>query len=229
MADKTLTELRSAVAIRYGDPDKVTITDTEIDLFLKDGYLRCLAKCPWLNTTSQTVTATTDAVGALTLTDPNIGQLIRVAISRNGTYETLLPMPMKSLNDQWLDTTTSVSSVSGYVQEGTKIFLYPQLVSTSVTLLVLYEASVEANFPSVAGNKLPVTIPQTVDDIIVRFALSEFYMRDGDFDSADRAKALFNEGVQELVINHNKPRSGESIQPTNTDFYLLDRDYFGAW
>ena len=229
MADKTLAELRDAVAIRYGDPDLVTISTAEIDLFLEDGYKRVVAKCPWLNTLVQTVTGTTSATGALTLTDPNISQIIRVDVSRNGTYEVLVPMPLKAYNDQYPDTVTAVTSLYGYVLEGSQLLLYPVLASTSVTVRVIYEASSDDNFPSSSGNKLPVTIPQVVDDIIVRYALAEFYTRDGDFDTADRAKMMFNEGIQELTINHNKPQSGQSIQPTNTDFYLLDRDHYSAW
>lgn len=229
MANKTLADLRTSVARRYGDTDLITLPASEIAEYLEAGYSRVCTKCPWLTSDTQTVTATTGVLGQITLTEPDIGAIVQVAILKGTIYEPLTPVSLLNFNQQYNDVASTVSQITGYAVEGATLYLHPILEPVgSVTVRVTYQNAQGLGFPALDTDQLPATMPSIVDDIIVIWALYEAYRRDNDFEAANFALADFQNRIQDLVAIHNRPQMGGPMTVTQTDFYLLDAEY-DAW
>lgn len=225
MAGKTLAELRTAVATRYGDPNLNTLTTAEVNEYLLEGYQRVCTRCPWLTSDSQSVTATVGALGEITLSEPDIGAVVQVALLKSAGYYPLQEVSMFEFNQPEYAIVTTVEGVEGYALEGSILYLYPILFpALSVTVRLTYQNAAGIGFPTADGTALPATIPKTVDNIIVRYALFELYNRDSDLPSAGMALTDFNQRVMELQGIYNRPRRGGPMLTRQSDFYLLDVD-----
>ena len=223
MAGKTLSELRTAVGLRYGDPNLAVTTSAEINEFLLEGYQRVCTKCPWLTSDSQSITATVGSLGEITLGEPDVGAVVQVAISKSAGYYPLEEVSMFEFNHPDYDVVTTVEGIEGYALEGSILYLYPILFpALSVTVRVTYQNAAGLGFPTADGTALPATVPKTVDNIIIRYALYELYNRDNDFQAASMALTDFNQRIMELQSIYNRPKLGGPMLPRQSDFYLLD-------
>jgi hypothetical protein len=224
MADKTRDELVAAVNLRYGDADGTINTSAEIEEYLKEGYNQVCSECPWLTPDSQTVTATTSSLGEIALTEPDVGTVIQVALSKSGVFEPLLPVSMENWNTRILETATSADQIYEYALEGPTLYLHPIVAGVSVTVRVSYQGATGVGFPASGVATLPATMPKAVDSMLIRYALYELFSRDGDFEAADRALMDFQRRIQQEVGRHNQPQLGSALTLHQTDFYLLDSE-----
>lgn len=223
MAGKTLAELRTAVGLRYGDPNLTVNTAAEVNEFLLEGYQRVCTKCPWLTADAQSISAVPGSLGEISLTEPDVGDVVQVALNKAAGYYPLVEVSMAEFNTPEYPIVTSLESIEGYALQGPTLYLYPILVpAVSVTVRLTYQNMAGLSFPAADGTALPATIPKIVDNIIIRYALYELYNRDADYQAAGFALNDFTQRVQELNNIHNRPKLGGPLLTHQTDFYLLD-------
>lgn len=221
MSVKTLTELRRSVRTLYGDPDGVTATDTEVDDLLKDGVNRVLADCPWLYVQLDSTEAlTTDAVGGALLSNHNIGQMYSVEIDDGSSSWRRLQNVQPGLMNIDLTEVTTVTGIIGYYMDGHRIQFYPMYRSGNLTIRILYSSgSIGAQFPSVAGNALPVGFPPAAEEAAIRHAVARLHMRDNNFEAAGFIDGDAQQWILKLHVLHNRPERGETLRVYDRDYY----------
>ena len=166
-----------------------------------------------------------NAVGSLRLDSQSIAQVQLVELSVNGVYKTLVPVQAAFLTNPDADIATSVDGIIGYFLDSNRITLYPYFKSGTVTLRITYGSnSIGSGFPVVSGNTLPTSITVPMEEAAILWAVSRFYVRDGEFDAATFILNDFEGRIREILINQNRPQRGSASFAHNPDYYLLDGD-----
>lgn len=229
MSSKTLSEMRSMVLAYYGDTDGVTAdasgTSTEVDLFLKAGVNFLLSRCPWIYvTTPATHNLTTDAVGAATFDDENVGQPWSVEVQETaGTYRLLQPGHAGRFSDPELIEATTVDEIFEYVLDGNRIQFYPVYLSKALTIRTTFASnSIGTAFPTSGSNTLPNSIPVQGEEVAILYAVQKLHERDNNLETAAFIRSDIENRLTMLKVEHNRPQRGRNMVVFNEDVYFLD-------
>ena len=226
MSTKTLADLRTSVRALYGDLEGVTASDTEVDLFLKDGVNVVLSRCPWILVPAAAVISTlTDANGRATVSTEAIGNLYLVELRKTDgvNYRTLRPGHPADFALQEPLVAQTVDEPQEYVLDGAAITVYPLIRSTTITLRLTYATnSIGSGFPTSAGSSMSAAIPVQAEEAAIIYAVMRLHQRDDNWQAAEFLKGDFEGRVVMLTAEHNRPQRGTVLKPYQVDWYQLD-------
>lgn len=228
MSDKTLATMRTSVRALYGDIDGITASDTEVDLFLKDGINVVLNRCHWMYVpTPATVSLTTDLAGGAVFPTQQVGtpHLVEMQQTDTTTYVTLTPSHSGNLSLPNNLYANSANDITEYYLDGQRITFYPILRSTALVIRMTYASdSIGSLFPTVSGNALPNSIPVQAEEAAIIYAVMRLQQRDDNMPAVEMLRGDLESKIVMLTAQHNRPQRGTALTPFVTDVYFLDAD-----